>query len=352
MKELGIYEDYEKLEGQKIYGITFSSPNGTVISIDAEKDRKNPAPGYVRKRLVLDNFLFKEAKKKATEFRVLHVKDLIIEDDFVRGIIGTDKHGKTEEHRARIVLGADGATSVVAMKFGLNKNPPNHLIVALRGYYKNVDGMTDRLEIHLIKEIIPGYFWIFPLPNKEANVGIGMIAEDMNKKGVNLKEAMLKQIKENPLFVERFRNAKLVGEIKGWNLPIASYHRKNYGNGFLLLGDAASLIDPLSGEGIGQAMISGKIAAEVALEAMEEENFSEKFLKRYDKKLWDIIGQEIKNDYRVLKIGKRFPHLIDRLMMKATKDEKFRQRFEKLIPYAGGRGEIGSDDFIKELEKD
>src|SRR3990172_5525302 len=198
--------------------------------------------------MIFDNFLFENAKKVATEFRVLNITDLIIEDNFVKGIIGTNEKGETENHRAKIVLGADGANSTIAAKFGLNKNPLEHFIVALRAYYKNVENLTDMIEIHLIKNLLPGYFWIFPLPNKEANVGVGMIAEDMSKKKANLKQVLLKELKENPLFSDLFKNAELVGEIRAWNLPVASYHRKCHGNGWMLLGDAAALIDPLSGE--------------------------------------------------------------------------------------------------------
>jgi len=349
MKELGIYSEYEKLEGQKIYGITLSSPNGTQVHLDVEQ-RSKPAPGYVHKRMIFDDFLFRNAKRIATEFKVLNVTDVIVEDGYVKGVIGLNENGEKEEYRSKLVIAADGATSVVANKFGLNKNPQDHFIVAIRAYYKNVKGLTDRIEIHLIKRLIPGYFWIFPLPNNEANVGLGMIVKDMRKKNINLKHALLQEIKENPLFVERFREAQLVGEIRGWNLPIASYKRKCYGNGLLLVGDAASLIDPLSGEGVGNAMISGKIAAEVAIEALDKNNFSEDFLKSYDKKLWNVIGPEIKTNYRLQRLGKRFPNLIDKLIARANKDENFRRRIEKLLPYTSGREEIGSVGFLEDLK--
>lgn len=348
MKELGIYEEYEQLEGQKVYGITLSSPNGTTVHLDVES-RDNPAPGYVHKRMVFDNFLFNSAKKFAT-VKILTVTDIIIENKTVIGIKGKNESGQPEEYRCKILLAADGANSIVAAKFGLNKNPPDHFIIATRQYYKGVTGLTDRIEIHLIKDLIPGYFWIFPLPNGEANVGLGMIVKDMNAKKMNLREATLRTVKENPLFAPRFRDAQPLEDVKGWNLPIASYHRKCYGSGFMLIGDAASLIDPLSGEGIGTAMISSKVAAHVAAEAVQKNDFSEKFLKKYDKMLWDIIGPEIKHNYRLQRLGKRFPHLIDKLLVKATTDENFRKKLESMLPYTGGRKEMGSPRFLDTLK--
>jgi geranylgeranyl reductase family protein len=347
LKELGIYEEYTQLPGQKIYGITLSSPNGTQIELDVES-RDNPAPGYCHKRIVFDNFLSENARKRAT-FQILNVNDLIMEDGVVKGVIGTNEAGEREEIRAKVVMGADGGPSAVAKRLALNVNPPEHFIVAVRGYYKNVKGMTDRIEIHLIKDLIPGYFWIFPLPNGEANVGLGMIVKDRNERKINLTEATLKAIRENPLFKERFKDAVEVSPIVGWNLPVASHHRKCYGPGYLLLGDAASLIDPLSGEGVGNAMISGRLAAQVALEAIKKGDFSEKFLKKYDKELWSAIGDEIKSNYRLQKLGKRFPHLIDKLIVKASQDEGFRKKVEELLPYTGGRKKIGTFEFLKFL---
>ncbi len=348
LKELGIYHEYEQLDGQKVYGITLSSPNGKVVHLDVE-ERKNPAPGYVHRRMIFDNFLAQNAKKRV-DFKTMDVKDLIIEEGFVRGVKGFDRDKKEVEFRANLIIGADGANSVVGGKFGLTKNPLDHLIVAVRAYYRGVTDLTDRIEIHMVDHLIPGYFWIFPLPNGEANVGLGMIIKDMNAKKVNIKEALLKEVKTNPLFSGRFKNSTMLEDVKGWNLPVASYKRKSYGNGFLLLGDAASLIDPLSGEGVGNAMISGRIAAFIAADALKKRDFTEKFLKKYDDELWAVIGEEVEADYRLQKLGKQFPFLIDKLVERALKDPKFKKKMEELLPFAGGKKEIGEDHFIEDLK--
>ena len=348
MRELGVEDGYRQLPGHPVYGIKLSSPNGTEVDVDITT-RDNPPPGYCHRRKVFDNYLNECVNRMAT-FKVFSVSDVIVEDGFVKGIKGME-NGQQKEYRAPIVLAADGANSVVAQKFGLNKNPPDHFIVGTRQYYMGVTGLTDRIEIHLVKSLLPGYFWIFPLEDGMANVGLGMIVKDMNDKKVNLKAAQLKEIAENPLFKERFANATALEDIKGWNLPLASHHRKCYGNGFLLLGDAASLIDPLSGEGVGTAMISGKYAALTVIAAMKANDFSEKFLARYDENLWEEIGPEIEANYRLQKHGKRFPFLIDKLIGKAKKDEKFRKRIESMLPYTGGRQEMAKDSFVEELQQ-
>lgn len=347
MRELGVEEEYRKLPGHPVYGIKLSSPNGTEADIDITT-RDNPPPGYCHRRIIFDKYLHECAKQWST-FKIFSVTDIIVEDGFVKGIKGME-NGQQKEYRASLVLAADGANSIAAQKFGINKNPPDHFIVGTRQYYSGVTGLADRIEIHLVKSLLPGYFWIFPLEDGMANVGLGMIVKDMNDKKVNLKQTQLREIAENPLFKERFKNAIALEDIKGWNLPLSSYHRKCYGNGFMLLGDAASLIDPLSGEGVGTAMISAKHAAKTALAALAAKDFSEGFLKKYDEDLWEEIGTEIEANYRLQKLGKRFPFLIDKLIGKAKKDEKFRKRIENMLPYTGGRQEMGKDDFVEELK--
>lgn len=349
MKKLGIYEDYKKLPGQVIYGLRLSSPNGIEIDMDLI-DRVKGTPGYIVRRMDIDNFLFQKAKTLGVETQEeTEVMDIAFENDTVKEI--HTKHIKTGQQqtvRAPLYIGADGATSVFARKLNI-KNPPEHFIVALRAYYKNVEGMTDKIEIHLLKDLLPGYFWIFPLPNKEANVGLGMVVKEKDKKGINLMEELKRAIAENPLFAERFKHAQLDGGIRAWNLPVASYRRKCYGDNYLLVGDAASLIDPLSGEGVGTAAISGRIAAAVATDALNNGRIGKDVLARYEQQLWEEIGQEIKASYRIQRLGHKFPFLLNKLMSKASKNPEFRQKFEAMLPYVEGKEKIGAWRFIASL---
>ena len=129
------------------------------------------------------------------------------------------------------------------------------------------------IELYFFKDFVPGYLWVFPLPNNEANVGIGLLSSFISKKSVNLKEIFQKQLKEHPAFQERFKDAVPIETIKGYGLPLGSAMKQISGNRFLLLGDAASLIDPFSGEGIANGIRSGRLAADVVKEAMTK-NFA------------------------------------------------------------------------------
>src|SRR3989344_9562263 len=104
---------------------------------------------------------------------------------------------------------------------------------------------------------------------------------------------MLNELKTNPLFKERFANAEPVSEVKAWNLPFGSKRRKNHGNGFVLIGDEASLIDPFTGEGIGNAMASGKLAANATHAAFAKNDFSEASLAKYERDLAAELDAEL-----------------------------------------------------------
>ncbi len=207
LRKLGIREEIEKDLHRKIFGVVFSSPNATVIDIPIKQpEGQNVNYGYDCRRFVYDNILFQHAKKFATIIEEFRVTDLISENGFVVGVKGIDMATKGQkEFRAKIVVGADGAQSIVAKKVGADAIDPEHYVIAIRAYYENIDytkieDWKEKIEIHFIDEVLPGYFWIFPLENNMANVGVGMLMSDLNKRKVKLQESMFNAIKENKLF--------------------------------------------------------------------------------------------------------------------------------------------------------
>lgn len=342
MRELGIADKMEFEKHEKTYGVIFSSPKRQVVQIQfPNTDPATGKGGYVCRRMVFDNFLFQNAKKQVPNvIENFMVTDLIRENDYVVGVKGMNlKTKETFEYRAKMVIGADGASSVVATKLGLNTPSPEHECIALRQYYENISGCTNNIEIHFVDSLLPGYFWIFPLENNTANVGVGMLTSDIKKKNVKLQDAMFNVIKNDPLFKDRFANSKAISDVKGWRLPLGSYHRKCHGNGWLLLGDAASLIDPFSGEGVGNSMTSARIADKILKDAFAQNNFSENFLKQYDTELWKELGPELKTSYYLQRVGKITP-LLNFVIGKAAKNKKIQEEIS---------GMLGNEDAKKEM---
>ncbi|RLG19929.1 hypothetical protein DRN67_01395 [Candidatus Micrarchaeota archaeon] len=330
LRELGIDKQIEKVQHAPVRGVIFSSPKGVQIDIPFrgktyEGDRE---PGYCCKRIYMDNIFFTTAKKTkgVKTLEEFQVTGPIMEGQQIIGVKGVYvKSKKPDEFRAKLIVGADGAHSVLARKTGCVTTPdPKHSCAAVRGYYKGVSGPEDRIELHFIDEVLPGYFWIFPVGNGEHNIGLGMLIKDMQGRHVNLKGLMLNAIKTNPLFKERFKNAKPSSEIRAWNLPLGSYRQKVHGPGYLLLGDAASLVDPFTGEGMGNATASAKIASEIIDQAFRVDNFSENMLSQYSENLWAELGSELKTSYNLQRAGK-WKFLLNLVIDKAAKKPEVRE---------------------------
>jgi menaquinone-9 beta-reductase len=130
-------------------------------------------------------------------------------------------------------------------------------------------------------------------------VGLGMRSDFISRRRYNLTKGMQEIITSHPAFKERFRNAELAGKITGYGLPLGSKKRTLSGDHFMLVGDAGHLIDPLSGEGIGNAIYSGYIAAEQAQQCLSSNDFSAKTMQAYDLRVARVLGKEMEMSYRI-----------------------------------------------------
>jgi len=296
LRRLDLIDRIQQVEQVGSWGVTFSGPYGDEVAIPFTKELNKPvAPGFVCAREVYDNVLFQKAVESGAEvWQEASVQKLLFEGERVVGV--EVKRGKTVETvRAPLVIGADGAYSVVLRSLGMEQLDEQHYCAGVRAYYEGVTGFNDlnHVELHFLDEAIPGYFWIFPMANGRANVGVGMLSASLKKKGVKLKELMEVCV-QHPKFRDRFKHARPITPIKGWGLPLGSKPRTMAGNGWMLVGDAASLIDPFTGEGIGNAMISGEKAADWACRAKQAGDYSATFLKGYEKDVLDYLQGELR----------------------------------------------------------
>ncbi|MEL7118973.1 MAG: geranylgeranyl reductase family protein [Bacteroidota bacterium] len=301
----------ESIQQQAIWGIRFFPPNQKSVDIPfVASSNQELAPGYVSKRLHFDNFLLQEVKQRDNI-------ELLLETD-ITGYQKT-KNGfelwnteRTFFREVPLLIWANGAQSQFTRKYANISIEKTHYAASIRAYYKNVslNDPIEFIELHFIKEITPGYFWIFPLPNNEVNVGLGMRADVLANKKVNLNSLLDQIINKHPKLKARFSEAQLVGPIKGYGLPLGSKTRKLSGDNFMLVGDAGHLIDPLTGEGIGNAVYSGFIAAEQAQKCLDENNFSNEFLKDYDIRVQRVLGSEMKLSYKIQQLA-MYPFLLN-----------------------------------------
>lgn len=250
----------------------------------------------VARRAYFDNFLVSKLNPEyASIFFGTEVTSVQPQEN---GISVTAKHadGTEQTFTTDLLIGADGDHSTVLRGLGLRKIDRSHYAAALRCYYTGIEGINESgaLEIYFPKSLVKGYFWIFPMANGEANIGLGGPSEVISRRKLNLRTIMDDLIKNDPFLAPKFKHAKPLDEIKGWGLPLASAGRPTSGDHFLLLGDAATLVNPLTGEGIGTAMFSASIAIHFIRKALKEKNFSAKNFEKYGAETKRQIQQEIK----------------------------------------------------------
>jgi geranylgeranyl reductase family protein len=345
MRELGILDELNNLDGSEINRITFGSPKNIQFDVNLKGTQNNDqiTKGFVIPREIFDNYLFEKADAVTETLQGFSVKDLIIENDCVMGIIGKTKNGIEEEIRAPIVMGCDGSNSIVARKLGLYEMEMDHTSVAVRCYYEGVKGLTDQIELHYVKEVNPGYFWLFPAGDGRANIGIGLSKSDMKKENRTLRQIM-DEVTQTEYFKERFADAEQLERPVGWNLPLGSIHRKNHGNGFMLLGDAAGLVDPFTGEGIGNAMVSGQYAMEVAAKSKLSGDFSEKAFAEYDELLRREIGKELRTSTKLQSLA-RSKFLLNFVINRASRNEEVQNIISSMLANEIPKDELSSPLF-------
>jgi len=313
---------FESMENKMAsFGVKIFSPDHHSIDIPfIYKGKKSY--GYICPRLDFDNLLVNFAKNS--------IGIQLFENCLVTSIKTENEQATIETSMGtfvtRIVLGADGAHSVVSKFLGNIKMDKDHYCAGLRIYYENVNSFHEEnfIELHFFKEILPGYVWIFPLAGNRANVGIGVLSSVISRKKINLKETLAQLLKIHPDLKERFKDAKPLETVKGYGLPLGSKKRKLSGDHFILLGDAASLIDPFSGEGIANAIRSGRVAADHVMNCFRENNFSASFNKAYDQEIYRRMWKEFSISKRLMRATK-YPRLFNFVIKKAGKSKYLQQ---------------------------
>jgi geranylgeranyl reductase family protein len=304
----------------------FSSPNGEAVRIRPERP-EGFSYGRVIPRLRLDETVVERAVVAGA--RLLDGTKLMDLEQQKGGLYLTgERDGQIVHLDARLAIAADGGQASFTRRLGLIRRPPD--LVAVRAYFEGDAGPETRPEIHVEQVIMPGYNWIFPMGEGRANVGTGTLVSTVKRGSFSLAKVMRQFVANNPYASERLRLAEMISPVQGHPLRTDLRGTRPYGQGVLVAGEAAGLVNPLSGEGIAYALESGEMAATHAKRALESGDFSKTALSAYGRALHRRYGAD-HQAARFLRIFFKHPWLLNRLVRRMQQDSDFALTFGLVV---------------------
>jgi digeranylgeranylglycerophospholipid reductase len=268
------------------------APNGTAICLD--QARAGNEVGYVLDRKVFDRELVWQAAEAGADVIVkTRATEPIMENGAVQGAKVLSA-GTPADIRSEVVIAADGTEAQFARRAGLNTVVPLQEMMSCAQYLMtDIDIEPGCTDFYLGNEIAPeGYLWVFPKGDRTANVGIGITGRK-SKDGSRAKDYLDRFVAKN------YPEGKTIEFIVG-GVPVCRPLSCTVADGLMVAGDAARVVDPITGGGIGNAMYTGRLAAQVASRCIEAGNCSKEALMPYDT-VWRAskMGAGIERNYKV-----------------------------------------------------
>ncbi len=268
---------------KEIKHTTLISPSGIEIRLDDTKVKRAKF-GYVLNRKNFDKGLAENAANTGAE--LMPKTRFVKAERTENGIkVHAKRFNESIEIEGKILIACDGVQSKAAKSFGLDTTVSLRHIESCYQYEMTDVEVESAVELYFGRTYAPGgYVWVFPKGENSANVGLGIIP--------SITEKRAKEYLDDFLERKRVKNGKIV-EINVGAVPISTPLKKTYADNLLVCGDAARMVNPLTGGGIHTACISGMLAGEIATKAVEKENYSESFLSEYQMHWKNAFGAEL-----------------------------------------------------------
>jgi geranylgeranyl reductase family protein len=282
LDELGLLTDLLR-RGHRTGCLHIAAPRGHAVTAAIPGRGARPSQALVVPRLALDDLVRRRALASGATFESpVRVTAIEQERDGVR--VCGERGGRAVAYGARLAVVATGAAQGLLEQLQLPTSRPT--MVAARAYYEGIDGLPDRLAFHFDGVPLPGYGWAFPLSPTAANVGAGVLMRRLipRRRPVTARAAFDRFV-AHPRTARLLGGARRVGPVQGFPLRAAFDRSPTYGERMLLVGEAAGLVNPLSGEGIDYALESGQLAAAFIAERLADDDLSRAALAGYDRLL-------------------------------------------------------------------
>lgn len=288
LKNLGLEKPQNGELEKRIEGIKIYSPDLETVFTIAHED----FVGYLLNRRLFGQWLLKKALDEgAILLDSTQCLEPMIEKGFVTGVsVKNLKTVKNIRLRGKVVLDASGFLAVIRRKLPKQMRIENEVANEdVEACYREIRQLrqevenTKYCEIYFNQNVTPGgYAWIFPKSGAKVNAGLGIC---MQGKFPNPKSQFYKHILTKPMF-----EGSLLLNYGAWYDPTRKPLDNMVGNGIAIIGDAACLVNPIHGGGIGPSMLSGYLAGKTIIEALEKGDVSQKSLWHYNRKYMEMYG--------------------------------------------------------------
>jgi menaquinone-9 beta-reductase len=278
--------------------------------------------GLVKPRKDLDQIVLDNAERAGA--KVLYhtqVKEPIFESGVLKGFIAK-RDDDVEEVRARWVVCAEGAATKFARSLGRVRDLDYPMGFAIRQYFKSPlqsSGWFDAyLDVRSGPDALPGYGWVFPVGDGTVNVGVGLLSTFGGWRDINLHDMQRNFIANLPPETGVSQET-VCSKPRAGRLFMGQSVWPPHGPGFILVGDAAGMVNPCNGEGIAYGYETGRIGARHIDEALR--TGSSPSLDGYTTELEETYGPYYRMGRRFVKlIG--HPELMERLVSMGMRSQK------------------------------
>lgn len=275
--------------------VSLRSPSGREIQLDLPNNRDHKAGQFaaIAPRIELDNALVQHARASGVRIVENCTFVAVSRQNLQEIVINTDSPSEFKEITAKFLIAADGMWSPVRKSLDAAQTSYLGEWHAFRQYVNNVTGpASKRLYVWFEKDLLPGYAWSFPLPNGRANIGFGILRG--SKYTVQEMKALWVELLNRPHIADALgQDAVLEGRHTAWPIPARITSAKLFSGRTLFIGDAVCAADTMTGEGIGQALLTGVLAGEAITSSSKYDQYA--ICKSYTRK----IKREFFADHRM-----------------------------------------------------
>lgn len=271
---------------RRIREVVFIAPDDTQTLVQPGQEI-----AYMLDRTRFEPALADEARRAGAEFAI-HTEAVSMARENGGWRVRLEGPRGTEDVLAKIVIGADGVETMVGRWAGIDTRVASRDMESCAQYVvSNIEFNPDALHLHFADAWAPcGYAWIFPRGVGEANVGLGMLA--LKSDGRNARQYL-------DDYIERYFPGGAVTGFTVGGVIVGTTLKRTVADGLILAGDAAHMVNPLTGGGIVNAMKAGRLAGRHAAAAVAEGDTSGARLQRYHGDWMALVGDDLLKYHRI-----------------------------------------------------